>query len=212
MWLRKKAAGARTETDEEIIKREQQRTAGRKNYFAVGSPCFDQDQIDRLKAMVDEHAAPAEVGQYGDVGVVKDQRRTMGYSLPRDETHAWVYDIITGVFMAANREMQCDIVPSMNEPIQLLRYDASDQGFFRWHVDTFPDDMTRKMSVVVPLSDPADFEGGKLQFDQGGAIREVAQLPGMPVIFPSWLSHQVTPVTGGKRYSLVAWIRGPNWR
>jgi len=186
--------------------------AGRKTYFAVGSACFDRDQITRLKAIVDEHARPAEVVQYGDVSLRKDQRSTVGYSLPRDAACDWVYEIIAGVFTAANADMRYDIVPDMNDPIQVLRYDASERGFFTWHSDTMPDDMTRKISVVVPLSDPGDYEGGQLQFNQGGALCEVPQVPGRPVVFPSWLIHQVTPVTAGRRYSLVAWVRGPNWR
>jgi predicted 2-oxoglutarate/Fe(II)-dependent dioxygenase YbiX len=38
------------------------------------------------------------------------------------------------------------------------------------------------------------------------------QLAGVPIMFPSWMIHRVTPVKVGKRYSLVAWIREPNWR
>lgn len=209
MWWKKNTQSL---SADDIVTRDQQALAGRKNYFAIGLSCFDQEQIDRLKAVVDEHARPAEVTQYGGNAVVKDQRSTVGYSLPHDAEYEWVYDIITAVFTAANQDMRYDIVPSMNDPIQLLRYDGSEKGFFRWHADTMPDDMTRKISVVVPLSDPGDYEGGSLQFDQGGAVREIVQEPGRPVVFPSWLTHQVTPVTAGKRYSLVAWIRGPNWR
>ena len=36
--------------------------------------------------------------------------------------------------------------------------------------------------------------------------------PGHVVIFPSWISHRVQPVTSGTRYSLVAWMNGPEFR
>jgi PKHD-type hydroxylase len=98
------------------------------------------------------------------------------------------------------------------EPIQLACYDAREAGFFKWHADTVPSDMTRKISISVPLSDPAEYDGGSLELNQGTSIITVEQLAGVPIIFPSWLIHRVTPVTRGRRYSLVAWIRGPNWR
>ncbi len=34
---------------------------------------------------------------------------------------------------------------------------------------------------------------------------------GSCMIFPSFYSHTVTPVTSGKRYSLTVWVRGPKW-
>jgi PKHD-type hydroxylase len=106
---------------------------------------------------------------------------------------------------------QFDVVP-FHDTIQLARYDAEEQGFFRWHADTTSTDLTRKLTIVVPLSDPSDYEGGTLEFDEGGAIRRPEQRPGVPVMFPSWLLHRVTPVTRGRRYSMAAWIRGPAWR
>ena len=35
---------------------------------------------------------------------------------------------------------------------------------------------------------------------------------GMITFFPSWLIHDVTPVTQGTRYSLVGWVNGPNFK
>lgn len=198
-----------------VVLRDQRFTEGRKNYFLVGPPCFDDAQIASLRAIVDEQSQPAKVGEagrdYATGSRVDDGRRTQVRSLHPAEDR-WVYDIIADSFNAANRLMCCDIVPSLSDPIQLLRYDADEAGHFRWHSDTAPSDMTRKISIVVPLSSPTEYEGGELQFNQGGTLCSVEQAPGRPIAFPSWLIHQVTPLTRGQRYSLVAWIRGPNWR
>ena len=35
---------------------------------------------------------------------------------------------------------------------------------------------------------------------------------GCCTVFPSYVLHQVTPVTKGTRYSLVAWIGGPDFK
>jgi len=198
-----------------VVLRDQIVTEGRKNYFLVGPACLDQGQITSLKALVDEQSESAQVGQagqdYATGSGVDDGRRTQVRSLHPAE-HRWVYDIIAECFITANQLMRCDIVPSLSDPIQLLRYDADEAAHFRWHADTLPSDMTRKISIVVPLSLPAEYEGGELQFNQGGVLSSVKQVPGRPIAFPSWLVHQITPVTRGQRYSLVAWIRGPNWR
>jgi PKHD-type hydroxylase len=200
-----------------VVLRDQQFTKERKNYFLVGPACFDPGQITRLKAIVDtrsEVAAVVEPGEDYVTGVsgghYDEGRRTRGCSL-RPSEYGWVYDIVGRVFAEANQFMRCEIIPDLSDPIQVLRYDASESGHFAWHADTLPSDMTRKISIVVPLSDSTEYEGGELHFNQGGVMYSVTQTPGRPVAFPSWLIHQVTPVTRGQRYSLVAWIRGPNW-
>ena len=139
-----------------------------------------------------------------------DQRRTKVRWLNVVE-QAWVYEIVWAQAMQANQLFQFDVVP-FHDTIQLARYDAEDQGFFRWHADTTSNDLTRKISISVPLSDPAEYEGGVLEFNENGAIYKPPQQAGAPIMFPSWLLHRVTPVTRGRRYSLVAWIRGPAWR
>jgi PKHD-type hydroxylase len=196
----------------DVVARDRQLTAGRQNYFVIGPPCLDDGQIRQLRITVDANPQPAETHDYGpESRLRRDLRRTVGCSLDRT-VHRWVYDIIESVCAEANKFLRYDIVAGRSDPIQLLRYDAEEKGCFVWHADTVPSDLTRKISVVVPLSRPDEYEGGVLQFAQGGVVTEPGAVPGRPVVFPSWLTHQVTPVTAGRRYSLVAWMRGPNWR
>jgi PKHD-type hydroxylase len=72
----------------------------------------------------------------------------------------------------------------------------------------------RKLSVTVSLNDPNEYEGGNLQFDLGPhrpdqyhTCLEIRP-KGSVIVFPSHVHHQVTPVTSGTRYSLVAWSLG----
>jgi predicted 2-oxoglutarate/Fe(II)-dependent dioxygenase YbiX len=185
-------------------------TEGRPNYFLKGPRCFDDQQLQLLRSQVDLAGTPAEV--MSDIGqkLVTDIRRTRVCWLEMDQ-HRWVYDLIWTIATAANELLRYDIA-TVPERIQLGCYDAVETGFFEWHADTVPGDMTRKISISVPLNDPAEYAGGVLEFNQGTNIARVEQLPGAPIIFPSWLIHRVSPVTRGRRYSLVAWIRGPNWR
>ncbi|HEY9842705.1 MAG: 2OG-Fe(II) oxygenase [Candidatus Sericytochromatia bacterium] len=89
---------------------------------------------------------------------------------------------------------------------QILEYPLN--GFYEWHVDIGKGvNSTRKLSIVVQLSDPGDYTGGRLLI----GLRDY-QLPvtqGAMIVFPSYLLHKVTPVESGKRFSLVTWSHGP---
>lgn len=73
----------------------------------------------------------------------------------------------------------------------------------------------RKLSLTLNLSDPKTYKGGNLLFDFGehsDGLRyhecSNAREQGTGIVFPSFLPHCVTPLTEGKRYSLVLWTLG----
>jgi len=78
----------------------------------------------------------------------------------------------------------------------------------------------RKISVTINLTENKNYKGGNLRFDMGAhtasgkryvTIKE-ARDQGSIIVFPSFLHHQVTPVTSGTRYSLVLWVLGPPFK
>ena len=89
--------------------------------------------------------------------------------------------------------------------------------FYDWHMDCLFDNavLDRKLSAVVQLSSPDDYEGGL--FEMEGCARPPFNVePCLPrgslLIFPSYLKHRVLPVTKGLRKSLVTWYNGPKFR
>lgn len=99
--------------------------------------------------------------------------------------------------------------------LQFTEYHGAAAGKYDWHQDVWlesPRAYDRKLSLVVQLSDPSDYQGGAFEFfglQQPG----VTFAPrGSVLIFPSFLQHRVLPVTGGLRRSLVSWVEGPRWR
>lgn len=73
---------------------------------------------------------------------------------------------------------------------------------------------TRKISMTVNLTNPDNYDGGDLKFDFGPhndkryhTCKEIRP-KGSIIVFPSFVHHQVTPVTRGTRYSLVMWNLG----
>jgi PKHD-type hydroxylase len=61
----------------------------------------------------------------------------------------------------------------------------------------------------VQLSAPGDYEGGRLQLDYVDGWATVPGDLGAVAVWPGWQRHQVTPVTDGERWALVAWAYGP---
>lgn len=100
---------------------------------------------------------------------------------------------------------------------QFVKYDVGD--FFGNHRDSYPtvfgmnDELgVRKLSLTVQLSEESDYEGGELRLenDTSGAYHLNKEI-GQGVVFPSWIRHEIKPITKGTRYALVAWQRGPFW-
>ena len=147
---------------------------------------------------------PAEVGgENGD----EIKRSIRNSSLCWAPVNHWVEGILYNHGLYACEAAGWGFQLGRPEQIQLTAYDKD--GFYGWHEDWAPlvvSPVVRKVSVVALLSDPSDFEGGEFQFADGEPID---MKRGSIIAFPSFVRHQVTPVTSGKRYSAVCWINGP---
>ena len=105
----------------------------------------------------------------------------------------------------------------------ILKYEVG--GHYEVHCDvgdaeSHKNISTRKLSFSFILNE--DYEGGDLRFNLRGldsCLDDNLMNPpsefeqqGSIVIFPSFLWHKVEPITSGKRYSLVMWTLGENWK
>lgn len=73
--------------------------------------------------------------------------------------------------------------------------------------------MYRKISCSIQLSDPETYEGCSLQVrNKKEARMSPPARQGSVIAFPSYADHIVTPLTSGKRYAMVGWFFGPQWR
>ena len=132
------------------------------------------------------------------------------------KSHAkWIgYDEVTNATKSINDELyQFELTGG--QPFQYTIYDSAEGGEYEWHQDTMAvgDDSIRKISVVILLSDKAEFSGGSfLVAPDGGKPKEILMKKGRMVVFPSWIPHCVTPVLEGKRISLVMWLYGKRFK
>lgn len=97
------------------------------------------------------------------------------------------------------------------EPVQIARY--KERGHYGEHIDTgVPvNNRQRKLSCALLLNDPKEYEGGVLQINEADNKTPICSV-GSIVVFPSFVKHEVTPVTKGVRYSAVMWATGPTFR
>ena len=94
--------------------------------------------------------------------------------------------------------------------VEVLKYVEGDHQ--ARHSDWGGTNSKRKLSVSIQLSDPDDYEGGDLELRWGKDPMKANREQSMITVFPSWTMHRVTPVTRGRRFSLVAWVSGPPFK
>jgi PKHD-type hydroxylase len=121
----------------------------------------------------------------------------------------WLYAKVWETFLAVNRWFKFDLFGLVDE-IQFAKYSPGDG--FGWHLDAGGGQTsTRKLSMSVQLCADNEYAGGDLEMCACPQL-EPRRRRGTIIVFPSFLAHQVTPVTQGTRYSLVAWAHGPTFR
>ena len=124
-----------------------------------------------------------------------------------------VREILWSFVSQSNRNAFGVDVTSLGD-IQYTEYDSKYKGHYSWHHDIQWDNTNaydRKLSVTVQLSESDDYEGGDFQFSECQTPLNCRTI-GTVLVFPSYLQHKVSPVTKGKRKSLVGWFEGPRWR
>ena len=121
----------------------------------------------------------------------------------------WVFDKLSEVANKLNSQYYRFDISGLGESLQLTNY--STEGKYGWHVD-YGSTISRKLSLVLQLTEPSEYEGGNLQVFTGGEPMTVRRSRGLIAAFPSYTLHQVSPVIKGSRQSLVAWFSGPSFR
>ena len=174
---------------------------------------FTNDELDYLQQLSKTAVDKGEIGgkDAKSPGKLKqDLRRTYIEWLHYSKKDHWVFEKISSVIKSVNEQYFGFDINGLTEPIQLTNYKSEERGTYGWHSDRGPPEI-RKLSFIMQLSDPEEYEGGELQLNTG-AIMNVPKKRGYIIIIPSFVLHQVTPVTKGSRQSLVSWISGPEFK
>lgn len=179
-------------------------------YFVI-EDLFTEKEADKIRTLWNE-----EKSFYGKIGSAdtkkEDLKKRKSHIMPiHEHDNSWIYTKLGMTCIMLNYQRYKFDILGFHSQLQLTDYRKD--GFFAWHMDTGNKyNSTRKLSITVQLSDPSEYEGGELQFHQGNDIVNVSKKKGTAIIFPSFVLHRVTPVTSGKRMSVVGWIAGLPFR
>ena len=137
-----------------------------------------------------------------------------------DYSHDLINNVVWSFIREANENFfKYDL--NFFQEIQFAKYEVG--HYYNWHQDSSSNrkaDEQRKLSLTMSLTDDAEYEGGDLQFFNGGFLEGIdnnidferkIKSQGTVIVFDSLDWHRVTPVTKGVRYSLVCWCVGPNF-
>lgn len=129
----------------------------------------------------------------------------------QDREWHWLFQRLTDICQQINHQFwQFDL--TYIESLQYTEY-HSPQGHYDLHMDTISQGIhNRKLSFTVQLTDPAEYQGGDLEFQTGRNLEPALRDRGAVLLFPSYILHRVSAVTKGTRSSLVGWVCGPRFR
>lgn len=82
---------------------------------------------------------------------------------------------------------------------------------YQRHMDGSPG-QNRKLTAVALLTDPSEYEGGLLRLYYQPVIFPAPRTRGTILVFPSWLEHEVLPITSGRRQTVNMGFWGPQFR
>lgn len=167
-------------------------------------------------------AGEAKVLEPGSIGngidgqhEIKDTYRQVKTCRLYPEDAPWAFDRVVEKVNATNRDYFRFDITWLHEGLTFLRYDfdPAHPGKYEWHQDTGGGiSSLRKLSMTCQLSSPEDYDGCRLRLFSNCDFDPDHVNRGDAMIFPSYLPHCVTPITRGRRYALVAWVGGPQFR
>tara|TARA_R110000787_G_scaffold282860_1_gene395024 strand:+ start:1217 stop:1834 length:618 start_codon:yes stop_codon:yes gene_type:complete len=123
----------------------------------------------------------------------------------------WVFRRVTDITLNLNEKFFKFDLFGINEGFQFTNY-QSPSGKYGKHIDRATNTPVRKLSISIQLTNPKEYQGGELYLydDDKGTLMKKEQ--GTLVLFPSYILHEVKPVTKGERNSLVSWVTGKQFK
>jgi PKHD-type hydroxylase len=179
------------------------------NYYYFKN-VFNNAEIEKLKELAMNYPiVQGTVNGNIDTSYRLSEIRWLQYNNDTEYLYKQCKNLLTN----ANKKMWNFHVTNIKEPLQFGEYKSNpdgENGKYDWHMDIGKGGIsTRKLSMSIQLSDSSEYEGGDLEFMIHRNIIKAPRDKGTVIFFPSYLTHRITPVTSGKRQSLVTWFHGP---
>ena len=172
---------------------------------------FSRPFVDSLRAQIDETRwQAAKVGLEDNLN--PSIRRSLQQPMP---LHKDYVEEIARHIQLANEAIWRFALTGFdleNDPPNFVSYAVGEH--YDWHLDFGLSFTTRKLSFIIPLTDPETYEGGDFEMFPPFEEQQRAEVKklGTLILFPSYVPHRILPVTKGRRISLVGWAHGPSFR
>jgi PKHD-type hydroxylase len=178
--------------------------------WAYTDNVFSPEECDKIKRIA--LSKNKEDGIIGDDTVNhKVRKNSVVWINERDKELKWMYERLAHTAMNLNNQFFKFELFGFCEDMQFTEYKAPGE-FYSEHMDKVYNGISRKLSFVVQLTDPEEYEGCVLKLNTGGNPTTLKKDQGTVFAFPSYILHQVTPITKGIRHSLVCWVGGNNFK
>lgn len=183
--------------------------------FASWVNAFTPEECNKIIELCNQFTMnKATAGGYDENSDYTNVRESTVSWLKLTPESEWIYDRLAWIARNINGEFYKFDLYGFSEHMQFTIYEGENSGHFTWHTDVGAKFGTppRKLSMIVQLDDPSNYEGGELQIWTGPNPEPVKKEQGLVVAFPSYSLHRVTPVTSGIRRTLVVWVCGPAFK
>jgi PKHD-type hydroxylase len=176
--------------------------------WIVKDDIFSDSELDEIIEL--GSAIKSSAGTIDHVTTDEYRKSSIAWLDLDDTEFDWIYATLAPVITEINDAYYRFDLKSI-QALQFTKYTPG--GVYKPHQDIGRLRPTRKLSFSIQLSDQTDYQGGELRFLHLKTNHDVApRTRGKTIFFPSWMTHEITPVTSGTRYSLVGWIEGPLFR
>jgi PKHD-type hydroxylase len=179
--------------------------------YCWNTEVFTCDEIERIKVIGNRLSVDRSMTGSGK-NCLEHRRSFNSWIYPNEHT-SWIYERLSNVVWQ-NNEKYFNFDLTMLENLQFTYYSSKENGCYKSHVDPLDWKIphNRKLSLVVQLSSPEEYEGGELKLYNSYEPTIIKKEKGLIATFPSYTLHEVSPITKGNRYSLVAWVHGPPFK
>ena len=175
---------------------------GSSSPFVFADSVFNNEQLD----WITNYCNNMDLQPGATLEYYENYRKSSVSTIENGPDVAWLFHAVGDIAHKLNSKYYRFNL-SVLDTIEYVVYKGEEDGRYDWHHD-YNEGLSpsRKLTMVIQLSDPSEYEGGQLE------LFENIQIPkqkGLVAMFPSFAYHRVTPVLSGTRKVLVAWIWGP---
>jgi len=192
---------------------------GKETVYSWWEGGFSQDELTRIishgNAVLDVKGERAIVGSGNESKENSEIRKSNIAWIQLNEETQWLYDRLGFIARQLNGQYYQFDLTGFYEDLQYTVYNGNENAFYDWHMDkAYAENGAppRKLSMVLQLSDPNEYEGGNLEIVTGNGTEITSRKQGTVHCFPSYTLHRVSPVTKGTRRTIVVWLCGPKFR